>query len=51
MNPFPNSPDFNPIETVWYISKSRIQTRRGNVGHNYGPDENSIAGGMGSHLH
>ncbi|RPA90925.1 hypothetical protein L873DRAFT_1838836 [Choiromyces venosus 120613-1] len=26
----PNSPDFNPIERIWYLLKSRIQTRRGN---------------------
>jgi len=25
----PNPPDFNPIERVWCIMKSRIQTRRG----------------------
>jgi transposase len=24
-----NSPDFNPIERIWYLMKSRIQTRRG----------------------
>lgn len=24
----PNSPDFNPIERIWYLMKSRIQTRR-----------------------
>ncbi|RPB05482.1 hypothetical protein L873DRAFT_1631455, partial [Choiromyces venosus 120613-1] len=26
----PNSPDFNPIERIWYLLKSRIQTHRGN---------------------
>jgi len=25
----PNSPDFNPIEHLWELMKSRIQTRRG----------------------
>jgi transposase len=25
----PNSPDFNPIERIWTLMKSRIQTRRG----------------------
>jgi len=25
----PKFPDFNPIERVWYIMKSRIQIRRG----------------------
>jgi hypothetical protein len=25
----PNSPDFNPIEQIWMLMKSRIQTRRG----------------------
>ena len=29
MNWVPNSPDFNPIERVWYIIKSRILMRRG----------------------
>jgi len=26
----PNSPDFNPIERIWHLLKSRIQIRRGN---------------------
>jgi hypothetical protein len=25
----PNSPDFNPIERIWLLMKSRFQTRRG----------------------
>ena len=29
MNWVPNSPDFNPIERVWYIIKPLILTRRG----------------------
>jgi len=47
----PTSPDFNPIELLWFIMKSRIQTRRGSEKVTTARRMSGIAGGVGSYHH